>query len=321
MIFKYTKILLRLRSIGLLLSFFIWASKVVYGQQEPMFTQNNFDRLVFNPAYAGSSGWVVTSLKHRSQFIGLEGGPSTQVLTVHAPWQEKSMGFGMKVINDHAGVTGQLALSGIYSYHLGLGKGKLSIGIEGGFFSQTIDFSSLIRKDLVDPAIPNGKTSSTKPDGAFGIQYQEKNYFAGFSIVHLFSGELNFAGTERSIVAELSRHYFVSGGYVHDLSADFSLQPCILIKKVSGAPMQGDLYLNAIYKEKYTLGLGYRTGDAMTFVLKYNITDALRIAYSYDYRVSEISSITSGAHELMVRYGIKLLPPQQVKEINPRYYF
>ena len=139
MILIIHKIVNRFNALGILCCLFVGASMIVYGQQEPMFTQNNFDRLVFNPAYAGSSGWIVTSLKHRSQFIGLEGGPSTQVLTVHAPWQEKSMGFGMKVINDHAGVTGQLALSGIYSYHLGLGKGKLSIGIEGGFFSQTIE--------------------------------------------------------------------------------------------------------------------------------------------------------------------------------------
>jgi hypothetical protein len=38
-------------------------------------------------------------------------------------------------------------------------------------------------------------------------------------------------------------------------------------------------------------------------------------------RNSPVAKYSSGAHEIMLRYGIKLLPPQQIKEINPRFYF
>ena len=85
--------------------------------------------------------------------------------------------------------------------------------------------------------------------------------------------------------------------------------------------MQVDLYANFIYKEKYTLGIGYRTGDALTFSMKIHITDAIRLSYSYDFRISQIANYSGSAQEFMLRYGIKLLPPQQIKEINPRYYF
>ncbi len=299
----------------------MWCAFSSYAQQEPMYTQNNFDRLVFNPAYAGSSGWIVTSLKHRSQFIGIDGAPSTQMVTIHAPWQIKSMGFGGKIINDHLGATGQFNATAIYAYHLGLGKGKLSVGIEGGIFSQTIDFSTLYKIDPIDKAIPTGKSSVIKPDASFGLQFQARDYFVGFSIVHLFSDNLNFTNTDRSIVGQLNKHYFLSGGYVYDLKNEISVQPCFLLKKVAGAPMQVDLYTNVIYKDKYTLGIGYRTGDALTFVAKVNITDAIRVSYSYDFRISSVANYSSSAQEFMIRYGIKLLPPQQIKEINPRYYF
>ena len=289
-------------------------------QQEAMYTQNNFDRLTYNPAYAGSGGWIVTSLKHRSQFIGMEGAPNTQILTFHAPWQVKSMGFGGKLINDHLGATTNFSMSGVYAYHMGLGKGKLSVGIEGGFFSQTIDFASLYRIDKIDNAIPPAKSSVFKPDAAFGVQYQTNNYFLGLSIVHLMGGKLNYT-EDRDITARLRKHYFFSGGIVKDIGKNLSIQPCFLIKKVAGASMQMDLYVNTIFMEKYTLGIGYRTSDAMTFSVKYHITDAIRVSYSYDYRISSIAKYSSGAHEIMIRYGIKLLPPQQIKEINPRYYF
>lgn len=300
--------------VGLLFSF------LAVCQQEAMYTQNNFDRLTYNPAYAGSGGWIVTSLKHRSQFIGMEGAPNTQIITFHAPWQVKSMGFGAKVINDHLGATTNFSLTGIYAYHMGLGKGKLSAGIEGGIFSQTIDFASLYRIDKIDNAIPPAKSSVFKPDASFGVQFQSNNYFLGFSIVHLLGGKLNYTD-DRDITARLRKHYFFSGGIVKDIGKNLSIQPCFLIKKVAGASTQMDLYVNTIFREKFTLGIGYRTSDAMTFSLKYHITDAIRVSYSYDHRISSIAKYSSGAHEIMIRYGIKLLPPQQIKEINPRYYF
>ena len=292
-----------------------------FAQQEPMYTQNNFDRFMYNPASAGSSNWIVTSLKHRSQFVGLDGGPSTDILTIHAPWQARSVGFGGKIVSDRLGATSQTTVSGIGAYHLGLGKGKMSVGLEFGIFTQSIDFASLYRNDKIDDAIPPGKTLKAKFDGAFGLQYQTKNYYVGFSIQHLYGGSLNFTGVDRSIVAELRRYMFISGGYVKDFSKDLSMQPCFLLKKVAGAPMQLDLYTNFIYKERFTLGVGYRTGDALTFAAKIHITDAIRVSYSYDYRISQVATYSNGAHEFMIRYGIKLLPPQQIKEINPRYYF
>lgn len=300
---------------------------IVFAQQEPMYTQNNFDRLIFNPAYAGSSGWILSSFKHRTQFTGLEGAPQTQMVTVHAPWQAKSVGFGGKIINDKLGATSQLMVNGIVSYHLGIGNGRLSVGLEMGMFTQSIDFSQLHRVNPNDNAIPNDKQSVFRPDGAFGLQYQSVNrkkkteYFIGFSIQHLFKSDLNFTDIQRPNIGELSRHYFLSGGYAFDYKNGLSLQPCFLIKKVKGVPMQTDLYINAIYNEKYTLGIGYRTKDALTFVVKYNITDAIRVSYSYDMRTSQVSSYSSAAHEIMLRYGIKLLPPQQIKEIDPRFYF
>jgi type IX secretion system PorP/SprF family membrane protein len=319
--------IVRLKNSLILVLIFFSIQNAILAQQEPMYTQNNFDRLVFNPAYAGSSGWILNTFKHRTQFTGVEGAPQTQMLTIHAPWQAKSVGFGSKVINDHLGATNQLMVSGIGSYHLWIGDGRLSVGLELGFFSQTIDFAQLHRVNQNDNALPTAKQSVFRPDGAFGLQYQSVNrkkkteYFLGFSIQHLFKSDLNFTDFDRSNVAELSRHYFFSGGYAFDYKSGFSLQPCFLIKKVKGIPMQTDLYVNFIYQEKYTLGIGYRTRDALTFVVKYNITDAIRFSYSYDMRTSQVATYSSAAHEIMLRYGIKLLPPQQMKEIDPRFYF
>ena len=315
---KLTLISYRLFTIAV---FLLMGVEFAWAQQEPMYSQNNFDRLLTNPAYAGSSNWIVSSLKYRNQFVGIQGAPVTQTFTFHGPIQSKYMGYGLKLVNDKIGTTKQTNITAIYSYHLGLAGGRLSFGLEGGIFNQSTDFAGLVKKDQIDNALPSGNLSVLKPDASFGIQYQAKDFYGGFAVSHLFTKSINYSEIERAVTARLFRHYFLTGGYIYDINSNFSIQPNFLLKITSSAPMQLDFYTNFMMYEKFILGAGYRTGDALSFIAKYHITDELRISYSYDYTLSKLASYSSGAHEIMIRYGIKLLPPPAAKEIHPRYYF
>lgn len=54
-------------------------------QQDFLKSQYMFNLFSINPAYAGSRDVMEVSLSHRSQWVGFEGAPQTQVLSVHAP--------------------------------------------------------------------------------------------------------------------------------------------------------------------------------------------------------------------------------------------
>ena len=118
-----------------------------WAQQDPLFSQYMFDRLIINPGVAGSSNIVTGTLTYKKQFIGIEGASETQIFTFQAPIQTKFMGVGFKVVHDKIGVSNQTFITGIYSYHIGFANGKLSLGLEGGISSQSIDFAGLKRKD------------------------------------------------------------------------------------------------------------------------------------------------------------------------------
>ena len=75
------------------------------------------------------------------------------------------------------------------------------------------------------------------------------------------------------------------------------------------------------FDQKFGVGGSYRTGDGVYFLAKYSITPSIRLAYSYDYALSPLSTFAAGSHEIMLSYRIKLLPPPEEKEIHPRYYF
>ena len=63
----------------LILSLFFGVAK---SQQVPQFSQNMFNKLANNPGFAGSKQAICATAIHRSQWMGLEGAPTTLNLSV-----------------------------------------------------------------------------------------------------------------------------------------------------------------------------------------------------------------------------------------------
>ena len=301
--------------------FILQVTILVYGQRDPVYSQYMFDKVLINPAYAGSSNWIVGSLKYRSHLMGIEGAPQTNLFTFHAPIQKKSMGVGLKAIYDKTAVTNTLTVTGMYSYHLGFGDGKLSFGLEGGMVHSSTDYQKLIRHDADDPSIPETVEVAIVPDASFGIFYHAEKYYAGAALYHLFSSIPLLPESANNEMIQMEKTAYLFGGYILDVSKSFALEPGGLLKYAPGAPLQADLNLNLIYNERITLGGSYRTGGAAAVLLKVDVTEGIRIAYSYDINFSKLSNFSTGSHEIMLSFGRKLLPPAIKQEVHPRYYF
>jgi len=304
----------------LLLSSTLLLFKTNYAQQDPMSSMYMFDKMLINPAFAGSSNWVAATLKYRNQFMGINGHPTTQTFNIHAPIQKKHLGVGLKVINDKMGILGTLNVAGQLSYHLNFAGGKLSLGIEAGIYNKKVNYQDLIVNARGDNALPQTALSSVVPDASFGIYYQKKQFYAGFSNYHLINKTFDYSATTTS-QDHLYKHYYFLAGNVFDVSKNWSVEPSMLIKYQPSSAIQLDLNALVYYNNRIGAGLQYRSGDALVTMLRINITESLRISYSYDLTISKLSPYAKGAHELMITYGIKLPPPPTQKEIHPRYYF
>ena len=81
----------------------LFSSWIGVAQQLPQFTQYMYNTISINPAYAGSRETLSVVGLHRSQWIGLEGGPQTQTLSIHAPMRNERVGLGLSFINDKLG--------------------------------------------------------------------------------------------------------------------------------------------------------------------------------------------------------------------------
>lgn len=66
-----------------------------------------------------------------------------------------------------------------------------------------------------------------------------------------------------------------------------------------------EITARARYKKLFSFGVGYRWNDAVSVNLGLDIKN-FYIGYSYDYATSAIHRASSGSHELLVGYSLKL---------------
>jgi len=290
-----------------------------FGQQDPQFTQFMFDKLSINPGYAGIGNELCVTGFYRQQWSGFDGAPVTTMVNGHMPIRSINSGAGLTFYSDELGQEKSTLIRGHFSYHLkNVGPGKLGLGASIGYLSKNLG-SNWVAIDPVadDTSIPDNSTSAGTIDFSFGAFYKSQRFYAGLSSTHLSEGELE----DMSI--QTARHYYVQAGYRHALSPSMDLMPNILLKS-DAASTQIDINVMAMYKNMLWLGVSGRVDDAVAPMIGYrhemaNGLSAIRIGYSYDITMSELNNYSSGSHEIMLNYCMKLkkpLPPQIYKNVR-----
>ena len=285
----------------------------MHGQQDRQYTQYMYNMNVINPAYAGSRENLSFGLLYRTQWVGIDGAPKTGTFFGHLPVGEK-VGLGLSVISDEIGPVKETNAYADFSYTLQLGgEHRLAFGIKAG---ATFHDRGLGDIDLIDANDPffNNVTGVTPNVGA-GAFYYTDNYYLAFSVPNILSSvKLDANGTEYG--TEVS-HYFLTGGYVFQLSPNTKLKPSFLVKSAFDAPTSFDVNLNALFFEKLEVGASYRLDDSFSGLINFAITPSLRIGYAYDAVQSDIKRYAPSSHEFMLLFDLNF--PKNVSR-SPRYF-
>ena len=289
----------------------------IRAQQESMYTHYMYNTLWLNPAYAGTrDAFTITGI-HRSQWVGFDGSPNDQTITMHSPFFNGKMGVGLSLLNDKIGPTKSTVLALDYAYHVQLDqKSKLSFGVKGlmNFYSNNINTLRL------DNEIDNSFADNTQrilPNVGAGIYYYRERFFVGLSTPKLMENKL--ITNSLGVLSKEQRHYFFIMGTVLKISNAIKFKPTLFIRATAAAPIEGDITANFIFSDKFTLGAMYRSGDAVGVLLGYNVTDALALGYSFDWSMANTTGkYNSGSHEIMLRYDLVSFTKAKIK--SPRYF-
>jgi type IX secretion system PorP/SprF family membrane protein len=291
-------------------------SVVSFAQQQAAFTQYMFNGLALNPAYAGSHGSLSATALARRQWFGFDGTASTGTFSLHSPILDKNIAVGTLLLHDRIGVTDQTGFNLAFAYQIRFPKGILSMGAQGGFTSYRARLSQLLVMHPNDPNFSGEDVNRFLPNVGTGFYYYTDRLYVGLSVPQLLNHYYN-PNIENGMARQV-RHYFLTGGYVVDLSPDLKLKPSLLVKLVEGAPVQADFNANLLIKDVIWIGASYRSFESIDALLELQLSSQLKFGYAYDFATSrQVRSVTGGSHEMMLNYRFSF---SKTKLITPRYF-
>lgn len=278
-----------------------------YAQQDAQFTQYMYNTVNINPAYAGSRGVLSIFGLHRTQWVGLDGAPTTNSFSINTPVNNSNIGLGLSVINDRIGPSDESSISADVSYSIKTSETfKLSFGVKGTANLLNIDFNKVSKYNPYDNLAQFNIDNKFSPNVGAGIYYHSNKTYVGFSVPNFLETEhYNKSSTSPSnTVASERLHYHFIAGHVFDLNETIKFKPAVLTKLVQGAPLQVDASANFLFNEKFVLGAAYRWDAAASLMTGFQVNKSWFIGYSYDMETSKLANYNSGSHEIFLRFEL-----------------
>ncbi|UWX54061.1 type IX secretion system membrane protein PorP/SprF [Maribacter litopenaei] len=294
-------------------------------QQDAQYTQYMYNTMTVNPGYVGSRGQLSAAALYRSQWVGLEGAPSTFTLNLHSPIRNSKLGYGVSIVNDEIGdgIVQETYLDAMLSYTIDVSRdAKLSFGLKAGGNILSLDFIKLrnfdnevVRTDNID--------SRFSPNFGLGMYYHTNNFYAGLSAPNLLQTDyFDNSNRDASAVQFVSQeriNFYLITGYVFDLNGNLRFKPALLTKVVGGAPLQVDLSANFMFNDKFTFGAAYRWDAAISGLVGFQISEQFMLGLAYDRETTELggTQFNDGSFEVFLRFD---LVRSFQRLVSPRFF-
>jgi type IX secretion system PorP/SprF family membrane protein len=308
-----------------LLAAFVCLFGSLQAQQETKWSQYMFNRLVVNPAYAGTKEYLSVTALYRWQWVGFEGAPRVGSLSGHfAAGRNNQHGIGAFFITDQLGAETKTAFGLNYAFRIRLDNEKphrrhLSFGLQLAGITHDLDQSKISTRQPNDPVFSSAIQTSFTPDFGAGAFYKSRRFYAGLSVAHLVEFDIKTRANMED--SKLRRHIFGTAGYDIPLTEndDWILTPSTMIRYVNNTHPQADLNVNLMMIQKFWIGAGYRTEDAVMLQAGFYPHRQLRIGYAFDLVTSKINHDGPTSHEIMVSFDFGD-PQSRTRVVTPRYF-
>ena len=273
----------------------------------------------YNPGASGSTDYLRIRGGARLQWIGIDNAPRSFLGVADSPLKigKKRIGLGVNVMQESLGLFSNLLINAQGSYKLKVFGGELSIGIQAGYFNQKFKGSAIITPggddyhDSNDEALPNQDLAGSAFDMSAGVFYSHKKVWGGVSCLHILQPTVRMSveGTESSDIKEYESEvggmvYFMGGGNFQIKNTLFEIQPMFLVKTDFNM-FTAEITARTVFNKFLSFGIGYRWKDAFMVMVGAEFKNFF-LGYAYDYPVSPIGKVSSGSHEILAGYQLKL---------------
>lgn len=290
----------------------------LWAQQDVLYTQFMFNKLSYNPGYAGTEESPTLLAVYRNQWMGLEGAPNTQVLSYNQRILNNRVGLGGNLNRTSIGITTSMTFDVTYAYRIPFKRGTLSIGLQPSvrYFRQNWADPRLRAIDQNDLSIPTEPSTKYLPNVGFGAYYKGYKWYAGLAIPRLVANNIDFSEFGTQISREV-QHINAMGGIQFNLNEDVRLTPQALLRYAFNAPFDADVNVSVMLHRKFYLGATYRVGgdtngagESVDALIGVQATENLFLCLSYDIGFTRLRKFSNGSMEATVRWEFN--PPADV---------
>ena len=294
------------RLVSITMSLCLALSVTVQAQSDAHFTYFSEVENFYNPAAMNREGRanVVGSLS--MQMKGYTNAPVTMFVGANTalPFDKQRHAVGVGLLNETLGLFTNRRLLFDYSYKIGMKKGWMNIGIQGGVMSEEFNGGKLKLETQSDPAFPSGQERGTVADLGAGVLYVRGFWYLGASAQHLNFPHVEFGkGQNKTAVMDINPTLYLTGGCNIALRNPLiSVQPCFLVESDLDF-YRVDLSVRGSYQYDsalFYLGATYSPGISVTAMVGGRLRDVL-IGYAYEFYTGGVGAL-NGSHDLMVSW-------------------
>jgi type IX secretion system PorP/SprF family membrane protein len=286
----------------------------------PVYSQYLQNGLMINPAYTGSRGALSGFLSYRMQWMGTQGAPVIQSVSLHSPMKNDRVALGILAQFMQFGFTKSTSIYANYAYHIRVGSGKLSFGLKGGADFSNTDYTGILLTNSGDPVFANNDKPYVLPNVGAGLYYFSDKLFAGVSVPQFISYKKTATNSVQAFHGFNEYDFVFSAGALITFSQFFKFKPSVLIdyslqstKKLT----QFDINGNIILGDLLWLGGSWRTSEEVAVgIVQVQINPQIMFGFSYDYPIGRMNSYSKGSSEFILRYEFGY----KVSAANPRYF-
>ncbi|MEP1034676.1 type IX secretion system membrane protein PorP/SprF [Ekhidna sp.] len=287
------------KTLVILLACFSLAS---YAQQDPLYSQYQFNQLMVNPAYAGIYNRLSVGVISRFQWAGIEGSPKTNTITAQSALADGKIGLGTMILNDRFGVSNNYELQIASSYNIKFNNTtRLAMGIQGGFVQFAYDFSKVDLDFFDDAELINGHDNITKPNFGVGFMLMNPNFFIGASVPRI----LNVSVTDGSTQSQrYRRHYYLTAGVAAEIQGT-PVKATTLIRSMAGETYSFDITMSTFLDDVLWAGVTLRDFKHFGVLGIFEIGESLKLGYSFELPTNNLVYGNYGTHEVSVSYSLR----------------
>lgn len=269
-------------------------------QQDPNFTLYNFNMNIINPAYAGSNDSKEITLGYRSQWLGINNAPNTQVIS-YTNSLKHNLGIGISLTRDQVFVLQETDIAVDVSYKLKVSEiNNIYFGVKAGASIVNIDLSRA-GANSADPLFSQNE-SYYKPQIGAGVYFKHKDFYLSISTPNFLTGR-RYAKQGNTPKAAVDNLYMYYGfGYHFDISKNVRITPAIMYRSTDGAPSSTDITATLKYNS-IQAGMNYRIDEMYSIFGLFNIFKNIQFGAAYDFTTSKVNQVNdNGSMEVIIKY-------------------